>query len=94
MAPEQVHGGDVVPASDLFSLGATLYTAVEGRSPFAKCCPLATLTALVYEPPAPLRHAGLLGPVIERLLAKDPGQRLDTAQAHRALRALTVHDRS
>jgi serine/threonine protein kinase len=94
MAPEQVHGGELDPASDLFSLGATLYTAVEGRSPFAKGCPLATLTAVVHEPPAPLRHAGPLGPVIEGLLAKDPGQRLDTAQAHRALRALTVHERS
>jgi serine/threonine protein kinase len=93
MAPEQVHG-EVDPASDLFSLGATLYTAVVGRSPFAKGCPLATLTAVVYEPPAPLRHAGPLGPVIEGLLAKDPGQRLGTAQAHRALRALTVHERT
>jgi serine/threonine protein kinase len=94
MAPEQVHRGEVEPASDLFSLGATLYTAVEGRSPFAKGSPLATLTAVVYEPPAPFRHAGPLGPVIEELLAKDPVQRLDTAQAHRALRALTVQGRS
>jgi serine/threonine protein kinase len=87
MAPEQVHG-EVEPASDLFSLGATLYAAVEGRSPFAKSCPLATLTAVVYEPPAPFLHAGPLGPVIEGLLAKDPGQRLDTGQARRALQAL------
>jgi eukaryotic-like serine/threonine-protein kinase len=94
MAPEQIHGGEIDPASDLFSLGATLYTAVEGRSPFAKGCQLATLTAVVYEPPAPLRHAGPLGPVIEGLLAKDPGQRLDTGQARRALRALAVHERS
>jgi serine/threonine protein kinase len=87
MAPEQVHG-EVEPASDLFSLGATLYTAVEGRSPFAKGCPSATLTAVVSEPPAPFLHAGPLGPVIEGLLAKDPPQRLDTGQARRALRAL------
>jgi eukaryotic-like serine/threonine-protein kinase len=87
MAPEQVHGR-VEPASDLFSLGATLYTAVEGRSPFAKGCPAATLTAVVDDPPAPFLRAGPLGPVIEGLLAKDPARRLDTDKARRALRAL------
>jgi serine/threonine protein kinase len=92
MAPEQVHGGVVEPASDLFSLGATLYTAVEGRSPFAKGCPLATLTAVVHEPPAPFLRAGPLAPVIEGLLAKDPGQRLDTDRARRALAAVQGGD--
>jgi eukaryotic-like serine/threonine-protein kinase len=88
MAPEQVHGGAVEPASDLFSLGATLYAAVEGRSPFAKGCPVATLTAVVDDPPAPLVRAGPLGPVIQGLLAKDPARRLDTGQARRALWAI------
>jgi serine/threonine protein kinase len=88
MAPEQVHGGEVEPASDLFSLGATLYAAVEGRSPFAKGCPAATLTAVVDDPPAPFLRAGPLGPVIEGLLVKDPARRLGTDQARRALRAL------
>jgi serine/threonine protein kinase len=88
MAPEQVHGGVVEPASDLFSLGATLYAAVEGRSPFAKGCPVATLTAVLDDPPAPFRRAGPLGPVIEGLLAKDPARRLDADQARRALHAL------
>jgi serine/threonine protein kinase len=88
MAPEQVHGGAVEPASDLFSLGATLYAAVEGRSPFAKGCPVATLTAVVDDPPAPLVRAGPLAPVIQGLLAKDPARRLDTGQARRALRAI------
>jgi eukaryotic-like serine/threonine-protein kinase len=88
MAPEQAQGGKAEPASDLFSLGATLYTAVEGRSPFGKGCPAATLTAVVDDPPAPFRRAGPLGPVIEGLLAKDPGRRLDTDQARRALRAV------
>ena len=88
MAPEQVQGGKVEPASDLFSLGATLSTAVEGRSPFGKGCPLATLSAIVDEPPAPFRRAGPLGPVIEGLLAKDPGRRLGADQARHALRTI------
>jgi eukaryotic-like serine/threonine-protein kinase len=88
MAPEQVHGGAVEPASDLFSLGATLYAAVEGRSPFAKGCPVATLTAVGDNPPAPLVRACPLGPVIQGLLAKDPARRLDTGQARRALWAI------
>jgi serine/threonine protein kinase len=58
MAPEQVQGAKAEPASDLFSLGATLYTAVEGRSPFGRGCLVATLTAVVDDPPAPFRRAG------------------------------------
>jgi serine/threonine protein kinase len=88
MSPEQVDGGRFGPASDLFSLGATLYAAVEGRSPFGKGSPVATLTAVVGDPPAPLRRAGPLGPVIEGLLAKDPGRRPDPEQARGALRAI------
>jgi eukaryotic-like serine/threonine-protein kinase len=88
MAPELVHGGRVEPASDLFSLGATLYAAVEGRSPFGKGCPAATLTAVVTDPPAPSRRAGPLGPVIEGLLAKDPRRRLGYDQTRSALRAV------
>jgi serine/threonine protein kinase len=88
MAPEQVQGDTVEPASDLFSLGATLYTAVEGRSPFGKGCPVATLTAVVEDPPAPFLRAGPLGPVIEGLLAKDPARRLGADQARDALRMI------
>jgi serine/threonine protein kinase len=88
MAPEQVQGDTVEPASDLFSLGATLYTAVEGRSPFGRGCPVATLAAVVDEPPARFVRAGPLGPVIEGLLAKDPRRRLDVDRARRAFWAL------
>jgi serine/threonine protein kinase len=93
MAPEQVHGEAVEPASDLYSLGATLYAAVEGRSPFGRGGRAATLDAVVTDPPAPLLRAGPLGPVIEGLLAKDPTRRLGPDQARGALRAIQGSER-
>jgi eukaryotic-like serine/threonine-protein kinase len=89
MAPEQAVGSRVGPACDLFSLGATLYATVEGRSPFGKGCTAATLAAVVTDPPAQLRRAGPIGPVIEGLLAKDPARRLGPDQARSALQAIT-----
>jgi serine/threonine protein kinase len=88
VSPEQLDGGDTGPACDLFSLGATLFTAVEGRPPFDRGSLLATLTAVLIDGPAPFRRAGPLRPVIEGLLAKDPGRRLSAGQARAALRAI------
>jgi eukaryotic-like serine/threonine-protein kinase len=48
-APERLRGTDGLPASDLFSLGATLYQAVEGVSPFRRGTPTATLTAVLMD---------------------------------------------
>ena len=88
VSPERLDGGDSGPACDLFSLGATLFTAVEGRPPFDRGSLLATLTAVLVDLPAPFLRAGPLRPVIEGLLAKDPGQRLSAGQARAALRAI------
>ncbi len=85
LAPERVRGGDPGPASDLWSLGATLYTAVEGTSPFRRTSPISTMQAVVTEePPAPV-NAGPLGPVIIALLRKDPDDRPTAAQTEQML---------
>ncbi|MEV6984113.1 serine/threonine-protein kinase [Sphaerisporangium sp. NPDC051017] len=76
MAPEQAHGLPVTPASDLWSLGATLYAAVEGVPPYTGPNVTAVLSALLTRDPEPTAHAGPLAPVLEGLLRRDLGQRL------------------
>src|SRR3954454_3292889 len=72
IAPERVQGRGAGTESDLWSLGATLYTAVEGRPPYDRGAPLPTLAAAVTEEPDPARLAGPLWPALEGLLRKNP----------------------
>ncbi|MFE8942626.1 protein kinase [Streptomyces sp. NPDC007856] len=85
LAPERVRGNDPGPASDLWALGATLYTAVEGRSPFRRTSPLSTMQAVVEEEADAPRHAGALGPVIAALLHKEPERRPGAEEAEQML---------
>ncbi|WP_432055051.1 serine/threonine-protein kinase [Streptomyces sp. bgisy022] len=85
LAPERVRGHDPGPASDLWALGATLYTAVEGTSPFRRTSPLTTMQAIVEEDVDEPRHAGPLVPVIAALLRKDPAARPDVERAEEML---------
>ncbi|MCT4355732.1 serine/threonine protein kinase [Streptomyces sp. Je 1-79] len=85
LAPERVRGGDPGPASDLWSLGATLYTAVEGTSPFRRTSPISTMQAVVTEEPPHPAKAGALASVIVALLRKDPAHRPRADEAERML---------
>jgi ribosomal protein L7/L12 len=81
IAPERAKGEPGTSASDLFSLGVTLYHAVEGLSPFDRGSGMATLAAVLLDNlPEPVR-AGPLAPAIQGLTAKDPDLRLTAEQA-------------
>jgi serine/threonine protein kinase len=87
MAPERLQeNAKAGPSADLWSLGATLYFAVEGRAPYQRSGPLATVAALASEDPDPMTRAGALGPAISRLLRRDPSKRPSAPTVARMLR--------
>ncbi|MEV0344495.1 serine/threonine-protein kinase [Nonomuraea sp. NPDC050680] len=81
MAPERLNEQPAGPASDLWSLGASLYTAVEGRPPFERALPAAVAAAvLLHDPPFPARAGRELGGLLMAMLAKDPATRPSAEQ--------------
>lgn len=90
LAPERAQGHRPGPESDLWALGATLYAAVEGDSPFRRSSPLSTLAAVVGDPLPEPRNAGALTPVLRALLEKDPHARPSADQAMRMLEGVAA----
>ncbi|WP_159425053.1 serine/threonine-protein kinase [Streptomyces sp. TLI_053] len=88
MAPEQLEGRPAAPANDLWALGATLYSAVEGEAPFSGETFGALCVAVVTKEPRPAVRAGALAPLLGALLAKDPAARPTAEQALAALEAV------
>lgn len=88
ISPERALGAAFGPPSDLFSLGVTLFTAVEGRPPFDKGDPIATMHSVVEDEPAAAQRAGPLADVLSGLLEKDPQRRWDAPRAREQLREL------
>ncbi|MET9265215.1 serine/threonine-protein kinase [Amycolatopsis sp. NPDC004079] len=85
MAPERVEGREAMAESDLWSLGATLYFAVEGIVAFERPTTAATLHAIMTEVPYLTRVQGPLGAVILGLLVANPEARLTATQARAQL---------
>jgi serine/threonine protein kinase len=92
MSPERARGESASPAADLWSLGATLYAAVEGRDPFERNGSAAVLAAVLTDDPDMPSQAGPLWPVISGLLDKDPQQRLTADQAYWMLQPVADTD--
>ncbi len=75
MSPEQAEGGEVGPPTDIFSLGAVLAYAATGEGPFGTGSTPALVYRVVHSPASLDRVPAEVRPLIDRCLAKDPGQR-------------------
>lgn len=91
LAPEVARGNSAGFSSDVFSLGATLYTALEGTPPFGlNPNAIALLHQVASGEITPPAQSGSLTPVLLRLLQSDPDQRPTMDQAHDALATLAA----
>jgi tRNA A-37 threonylcarbamoyl transferase component Bud32 len=96
IAPERLRLGVSTERSDLWSLGATLYYAIEGRPPFGRPSVAESLAALLAGPPDPPLRPGPLHTTVTALLTADPDHRpgvpdLRAALRYTAVRAIGVH---
>jgi eukaryotic-like serine/threonine-protein kinase len=91
LAPEVAQGNRADFASDVFSLGSTLYTALEGMPPFGlNDNAIALLHQIASGQITPPQQSGPLTPLLLDLLQRDPEQRPTMGHAHDALAALAA----
>ena len=90
MAPELFNGLDASEASDVWSLGVSLFEAIEGRAPFGGDTHVAVLTAIALKPvPAATRASPALAGLIAEMLSRDPAARPSAEAVTHRLRLLT-----
>ncbi|MFR9792195.1 protein kinase domain-containing protein [Streptomyces sp. MB22_4] len=92
LAPEQVRGAAVTPATDVFSLGATLAYASTGDSPFGHGSSEVMLYRVVHEEPQLHGVPDALAPLIRACLAKDPEDRPSTLQLSLRLKEIAARE--
>jgi serine/threonine protein kinase len=85
IAPERALDGTSTAEADMWSLGATLFAAVEGQSPYARSTSYQTLAALATSPPDSPKRAGALKPVLAGLLRRKPSSRMKPDEVRRRL---------
>ncbi|WP_198588422.1 serine/threonine-protein kinase [Geodermatophilus chilensis] len=91
LAPEVARGGEVTPESDVFSLGATLYTCLEGHPPFGMDDnALRLLHRVASGEVVPPRRAGSMTGALTRMLATDPADRPTTTEVRDELARLAA----
>ncbi|MEJ2854619.1 MULTISPECIES: serine/threonine-protein kinase [unclassified Saccharothrix] len=91
LAPEVAKGYDPGPPSDVFSLGSTLYAAIEGMPPFGlNENTIALLHQVASGKVTPPKQAGPLTALLMRLLRAEPEDRPTMAEAKEALAAVAA----
>jgi hypothetical protein len=92
LAPEQVRGAAVTPATDVFSLGATLAYCSMGDSPFGHGSSEVMLYRVVHEEPQLQGVPDALAPLVRACLAKDPEERPSTLQLSLRLKEIAARE--
>ncbi|MBB4790760.1 serine/threonine protein kinase [Streptomyces nodosus] len=92
LAPEQVRGAAVTPATDVFALGATLAYAATGDSPFGHGSSEVMLYRVVHEEPQLHGVPDALAPLVHACLAKDPEERPSTLQLSLRLKEIATRE--
>ncbi|MER6778937.1 MULTISPECIES: serine/threonine-protein kinase [unclassified Streptomyces] len=92
LAPEQVRGAAVTPATDVFALGATLAYAATADSPFGHGSSEVMLYRVVHEEPHLVGVPDALAPLVQACLAKDPEERPSTLQLSMRLKEIAARE--